>query len=328
MEILLHPIVIGLGLSLFAGLVASFALGLWRADRNEARAGIAALCRLKWRDYAHIVEDLLRDRGYTRGGEERRPGEGGFDLMMTRGTSRYLIECKNGAAQRVTAAAVRDLAALVEHEGAEGAVIATTGQVDAEAELLAASRRVDIIAGDELWRQVRPWVPHDVRAEAEAQARASYTRRMGLSLALAVLAGVLGASFAPASGPDAPPATSRTPPAREPALAPSPTATPSALGIPAAMPDATLTDEQLAARRASVALELRGNPTLHNVVWATKSTLVMTLHPGETELPDRLFDEACRTLVQYEELRYTRVQIEGAAPAAGAAPNVRWRQCR
>ena len=94
------------------------------------------------------------------------------------------------------------------------------------------------------------------------------------------------------------------------------------------MPDASLTEDQLAARRASAALELRGNPTVQNAIWATKSTLVVTLHQAGVAVPDSMFDEACRVLVQYEELRYTRVQVESPALDPASTPNVRWRQCR
>ena len=38
-----------------------------------------------------------------------------------------------------------------------------------------------------------------------------------------------------------------------------------------------------------------------------------------------LVNEACAVLVQYEELRYTRLQLE---PPAGGTGQVRWRQCQ
>ena len=96
-----NPTLLAIAAALGAGLIASFVFGLWRSGRTEVAAGLHALCGVKWRDYAHLVEDVLRDRGFNRGDDERRPGEGGFDLMMTRGSSRYLIECKNGAAQQM-----------------------------------------------------------------------------------------------------------------------------------------------------------------------------------------------------------------------------------
>jgi restriction system protein len=331
MEILAHPVLLGLVIGLLTGLIASFLFGLWRPGGSEATAGLQALCGLKWRDFSHLVEDLLRERGFKSGDEERRPGEGGFDLMMTRGTSQYLVECKNSATHRVTVASLSDLAGLVAHQGAEGAVLATTGNVEPAALALAPSRRVELIAGTELWRQIKPWIPPELRDEIQLRARTAFARRAAGSLAIALAAGVAcGAIAASLRGPAATVtaadnATARAP---QPPIA-VPTATPpAALGIPAAMPDASLTEDQLAARRASAALELRGNPTVQNAIWATKSTLVVTLHQAGVAVPDSMFDEACRVLVQYEELRYTRVQVESPALDAAATPNVRWRQCR
>jgi restriction system protein len=332
-----NPLLVGLLAALVAGVVASFAAGLWRGGRNETAAGIHALCGMKWREYSHLVEDLLRERGFARSGEERRPGDGGFDLLMTRGSSRYLVECKNGAAHRVTEQAVRDLASLVELQGAEGAVLATTGHVDAGAYTVAANRRVELLAGNDLWRQIKPWVPHDLRAEAEARARGGFTRSLGITLAVAIAAGALVALLMPAVAPVGAPAVVAPGPAapasREaaaPAAAEPPAAAPVAAPAeaPIALPDPTLSEDQLAARRAQAAMEARGNPAVQNVVWSTKSTMVVSLRQPGTEITDALFDEVCRILVQFEEMRYTRLQIESPAQDPNAAPTVRWRQCR
>jgi restriction system protein len=329
--VLSNPLLLGLAAALVAGLVASFAAGVWRGGRNEVSAGIHALCGMKWRDYAHLVEDLLRERGFARSGEDRRPGDGGFDLLMTRGSSRYLIECKNGAAHRVTEQSVRDLAGLVELHGAEGAVLATTGHVDAAAYTLAANRRVELLAGADLWRQIKSWVPHDLRSEAESKARGGLAKGLGITFAVAIAAGVVAAALAPApaTAPLAAPAVvaPATSPSRE-AQAAAPAPVPAAPSQPMAMPDPNLSEDQLAARRAQAAMEARGNPAVQNVVWSTKSTMVVSLRQPGAEITDLLFDEVCRILVQFEEMRYTRLQIESPPVDPNAAPTVRFKQCR
>jgi restriction system protein len=327
---------IALVVALIAGLAASFVLGLWRGGRNETSAGLDALCGMKWREYSHLIEDLLRERGFARSGDDRRPGEGGFDLLMTRGTSRYLVECKNGAAHRVTEQAVRDLAALVDMQGAEGAVLATTGHVDPAAYATAANRRVELIAGPNLWRQVKPWVPHDLKLEVEARARGGTAKGAAISAACALVAGLLVAAFWPTPG--AEPATAAAPilvpdaatvaPAAAPApavAAPPAAATPRA---PIALPDPNLSDTELASRRAMAAMEARSNPALLNTVWSTKSTMVATLRQPGAEITDALFEHICGVLVQFEELRYTRLQIESPAVDPNAPPTVRFKQCR
>ncbi len=342
MEILAHPALLGVAAALLIGLAASFALGLWRRGRTEAQAGIQALCGVKWGDYAHLIEDLLQERGFTRSDEERRPGEGGFDLMMTRGSSRYLVECKNGAAHRVTEQSIRDLAKVVEMQGAEGAVLATTGRVEPAALQFAANRRIEVLSGPDLWRQAKPWVAHDLRHEAEAKARGGFSKRLVLTGLIALTSGFLVAGLVPRPNVDAardvatvltpaPPPVAIQPSTAELVVEPSVpgvTGVPSAPSVPTAMPDASMSEEQRAARRTSAVLEVRGNPVVQNANWSTKSTLVVSLHQPGAEIPDALFDEFCRILVQYEELRYSRLQVETPGVEPGAAPTVRWRQCR
>ena len=49
--------------------------------------------------------------------EEGRRVRGGFDLLMQRGTERYLVQCKHGGSYTIGAAAVRKLLGLLEDQG-------------------------------------------------------------------------------------------------------------------------------------------------------------------------------------------------------------------
>lgn len=329
-----HPVLLSLIAALLAGLGMSFALGTWRSGRREAAAGMNALCGLKWREFAHLVEDVLQERGFTRLQEERGPGDGGIDLLMVRGSSRYLVQCKNGAAHRVTEPGMRDLAAAVELQGAEGAVLATTGQVDPGAMQFASTHRIEVLAGEELWRQIRPFLPHDLREDVRVRSRSDAIKRLGLSAVAAALVGLLAAALLPApgtgTGPDSGPSSAAA------AAAPAPVAESGRAGNARAAAsaetrpalDPNLSEEQLAARRAAVAMELRNNPIVANAVWSTRSTLVITLRQANAGVTDVLFDEACRIVLQHEEQRFSRLQIESPAPDADGAPTVRWKQCR
>ena len=61
-----------------------------------------------------------------------------------------------------------------------------------------------------------------------------------------------------------------------------------------------------------------------NAGWSTQSTLVIRMLRADG-IDSGLVNEACAILVQYEELRYSRLQLE--PPADSTAP-VRWRQCQ
>lgn len=312
--------------ALVAGFLASSFLGVWQRHRAEARAGTEALCSFKWRDYAHLIEDILIERGFKRAGGERRPGDGGFDLLMERGKSKYLIDCKNGSSHEITEKEIRDLATVMQMQGAEGAVFATCGDVEPGARRLAANRRIEILAGEELWRQARPWVPHEVREEVQAEARSERNRLALYSIAVALAGGIGSMLVIPAlqrgavdmAAADMDAEVMRT----EPATVAD--RTDETLPLP---PD--LTPDQAEARRATAALEVRSLPAVYNAHWSTRSTLVVTLHPGVT-LTRELPQEMCERILQFEELRYIRMQIETPAEGGADAPTgqVRWRQCR
>lgn len=324
------PVLVVLAAGVAVAALAAWASGAWRRRAAEADAGIEALCALRWRDYAHLVEDMLRERGFTRSDEQAGPGEGGYEMTMLRGSSRYLVSCKNGASHRVGDTAVRELASLVQLQGAEGAVLATTGRVEASAMHLAGQQSVEVLAGNDLWRQLERFVPHELRLEAQARAARTVLKRSVASLAAGVGVVLVLMLLLPDTGIEdgastAAPAT--VAPSRAGPTEPAPNAMPRE-GVPSAMPDTSLSEAELAARRASAALEIRGNPRVQNAVWATRSTLVVTLLRTGAEIPESLFEETCRILVQYEEMRYSRLQIESPASDASLPATVRWRQCR
>jgi hypothetical protein len=87
---------------------------------------------------------------------------------------------------------------------------------------------------------------------------------------------------------------------------------------------ARMTPEQLAERRASAARRVSDLPRVRLAAWSGPRTLLVSLEVAAEEgKDDQLLDEVCRTLVQNEEMRFTRVQLE--SPAADA--RVRWRLC-
>ena len=101
------------------------------------------------------------------------------------------------------------------------------------------------------------------------------------------------------------------------------------------MPDPTLDDAAMETRRATSAMEVRTLPSVEDAQWSTKSTLVVRLSGHETNVSDTLVADICRALLQYEEQRFSRLQLEIAPNDTGLTatgevqpPTVRWRQCR
>ena len=90
-----------------------------------------------------------------------------------------------------------------------------------------------------------------------------------------------------------------------------------------------LSEEQLQSRRANAALEVRNNPNVAFATWQTKSTLELRLNAVlDDKALDALVQYVCSVLLEREELRYTRLQLEVPSNNPGQPFIARWRQCR
>ena len=319
---LLHPGPIALGLMVIVFLAATMIQGGFGTRREESKFGLMRLCELRWNEFARIVGAALKERrGLVIGGADRVPGTGGFDLLFQRGTGRYLVQCKNSLIQQVSAQMVGELNSMMQANEADGAIIAACGQAESKAMELAQERRIDVIAGANLWFFLKGEVPHDVREDAEAHGQRRRMVRLGIAGGLALVTCLLCLTFWPSPQPAAPPegsdATDFSPATR--ATAPE----------TSALPEANLSEEQLQSRRANAALEVRNNPNVAFATWQTKSTLELRLNAVlDDKALDALVQYVCSVLLEREELRYTRLQLEVPSNNPGQPFIARWRQCR
>lgn len=336
--LLTSPLALALIALLAVGGLAVIGSGALKRHDFEARFGLAALCAMKWQDFARLVTTFLGERGLLPSPRERKFGDGGFDLLLERGTSSYLVICKNANNHEVSRQTIVDLQKSIQHHEAEGAVVAACGPADAMTMDLARSRGIEVVAGAALWRQVRHLLPYDVRDDAEAAAKRESQRRLILSGFAGLLAAVLtwllvawltATPAAPSPATTAEPTATPSPvaaPASAPAAAAPPTAPPATAPL---LPDPTLTEAQLETRRATAAMEVRSIPGIDDADWSTKSTLAIALPASTEAIPETLIADICRILLQYEEQRFTRLQLDVAAASPDApAVAVRWRQCR
>jgi hypothetical protein len=332
------------GLSpLFAAIVATLAafatstwwFGVLRRRIAETTAGIRALAGMKWRECAGLVLQALGEKGFIEMPSSRQPGDGGTEFLLTKGNERCLLGYKHGTAYRLGEANVRDFANAVQLQGAQSGILVTLGTAEAFARDLAKRYGVELIDGRTLWPQVEPFAPvslvEGIRNEAAAEIRRG--QRLGIiaSLGLGVVVYVLGLLSQPAEPlAPLPPVASQS---AEGTAAPTGAAAPvfqdpASLEANKAMKAlkavARLTDEQRAQRRLMAAARVADLPQATHALWSTQSTLVISLVSGDG-IDSGIVNDACAILVEYEELRYSRLQLE---PPAGANVPVRWRQCQ
>lgn len=335
----LSPLFAAIVATLAAFLASTWWFGVLRRRMAETTAGIRALAGMKWRECAGLVLQALGEKGFVEMPSSRQPGDGGTEFLLSKGDERCLLGYKHGTAYRLGEANVRDFANAVQLQGAQSGILVTLGTAEAFARDIARRYGVELIDGRTLWPQVEPFAPptlvEGIRNEAAAQIRRGQRLGIVASLVLGVLVYLLGLANQPAEplAPLAPvaaqaqaPGSEAPPPAPE-AAAPvyqDPASVAANKAMKALQEVAKLTDEQRVQRRLSAAARVADLPQATNAIWSTQSTLLVSLVSGDG-IDSGIVNDACAILVEYEELRFSRLQLE---PPAGSNVPVRWRQCQ
>ncbi|WP_290888348.1 restriction endonuclease [Arenimonas sp.] len=330
-------------------LASTWWFGIHRRRLAENSAGIKALAGMKWRECAGLVLQAMAEKGYTELPSSRQPGDGGAEFLLLKENERCLLGYKHGTAYRLGEANVRDFANAVQLQGATTGMLVTLGSAEGFARDLARRYGVDLVDGRSLWPQVEPFAPAHLVEDIRHQAATGIRRGQQLGAVGSLVLGMMVFGVAqmgveespmpaPAGAPSAAPASTQA--SAEPATA---AATPAAAPAPAAEPEfqdeasrrasdamkelaavAQLTDEERALRRRQAASRVADLKQANRAYWSTQSTLVVGL-VREDGIDTGIVNEACAILVEYEELRYTRLQLE---PPSDSTVPVRWKQCQ
>ncbi|HEX4853227.1 restriction endonuclease [Arenimonas sp.] len=330
-------------------LASTWWFGIHRRRLAENSAGVQALAGMKWRECAGLVLQAMAEKGYTELPSSRQPGDGGAEFLLVKENERCLLGYKHGTAYRLGEANVRDFANAVQLQGATTGMLVTLGSAEGFARDLARRYGVDLIDGRSLWPQVEPFAPAHLVEDIRHQAAAGIRRGQQMGAVGSLILGMVVFGLAQL-GADAPPLP---PVAGLPSTAPANTQAPAGPAVAAEAPApaaaaaaepefqdeasrqasdamkelaavAQLSDEERALRRRQAASRVADLDQANRAHWSTQSTLVVSL-VREDGIDAGIVNEACAILVEYEELRYTRLQLE--PPAESTVP-VRWRQCQ
>jgi hypothetical protein len=315
------------------GLLGSYWwFGVHRRRQAETEAGVRSLANMKWRECVGLVLEWLHSDGYQEEMSSRQPGDGGTEFILKHDGEQVLLSYKHGTAYRIGEANVRDFANGVQMQGAKSGLLITLGSAEDTAHNVARRYGVKLIDGVALWPKVERYVSPSMLATVRREAAGGTNKGLWVGATISVVLGAtllfLGQQLVPPEEPVAPvmaAATTVATPAAPVARTEQERAMDSMNEAARAMAEvASLTDAQRLARRAEAAAKVGAFAQVNTAGWSTQSTLVLTLN--NTDGKDTLLiDEVCRTLVQYEEMRYTRVQLE---PPMNSTVPVRWRQCQ
>jgi hypothetical protein len=161
--------------------------------RGFRRAALAEIDTLRFGGYVALVQRTLASHGYA-AESNRGTSAAGYELDARRCGARFLVACKLGASTRLSARQVRALGQDVATQGANGAIVYTTGGVDRDARLLAPELGVEIVDGRAFWRAVRGTVVAEHRRAIRSRLRDDFLRHVRVTAVLGLLVVATAAS--------------------------------------------------------------------------------------------------------------------------------------
>ncbi|WP_206413251.1 restriction endonuclease, partial [Lysobacter enzymogenes] len=200
--------------ALTIGLGSTAYLWSYRRHRTEVATGIAGLAKMRWREFARLIVEALRDRGFEAESVEESLARGTqAELRLMRAGKPWLLSCKLGDGDyKVPAATVAELADAVRFHGAAGGLLVTTGRFDTNSERVADG--LDLYSGETLWELVEPQLPastrHEIIAAAQKRSIQTIVAAWAAAIALALIVGFLVPQLLPDEAPAPPPAAAGT----------------------------------------------------------------------------------------------------------------------
>lgn len=132
----------------------------------DRQSGIESIRALSWKQFEELLAEAYRRLGYTVRENTSAAPDGGVDITLERGGSRYLVQCKQWRSVKVGVNVAREMLGLVTAERAAGAIIVTSGMFTQEARNFAAGRPIDLVDGDVLVDLIRNVQARPVTAPA------------------------------------------------------------------------------------------------------------------------------------------------------------------
>lgn len=127
-------------------------------DVEQARSA-HALNDMSWREFEMLVGEAFRMKGYSIKEMGGKGSDGGVDVVLTKSGEKYLVQCKQWKASKVSVEIVRELFGVMAAMGATGGFVVTSGRFTEPARSFAQGRNITLIDGAKLFsmiQQARP----------------------------------------------------------------------------------------------------------------------------------------------------------------------------
>lgn len=107
-----------------------------------------ALDNMSWREFEVLVGEAFRLQGYRVSEHGGVGPDGGIDLVLSKGSEKFLVQCKQWKAFKVSVTVVRELYGVMAAKGAAGGFVVTSGRFTEDATAFASGRNIQLIDGD------------------------------------------------------------------------------------------------------------------------------------------------------------------------------------
>lgn len=165
------------------------AMSAWRRKQRKALVSTVAQAQdavaldgISWREFELLVGEAYRLQGFRIIELGGNGPDGGVDLVLLKGSEKFLVQCKQWKAQRVGVATVRELYGVMAARGATGGFVVTSGRFSNDARDFARGRNISLVDGHQLFAMVQqarqslvngPRAAHASGTPAAAPARAA-----------------------------------------------------------------------------------------------------------------------------------------------------------
>jgi restriction system protein len=142
--------------------LAAASASAWKASQRKtlvhgvtASNSVSSLDGMTWLEFEVLVGEAFRQKGYKVLELGGAGPDGGVDLVLTKGGEKFLVQCKQWKAFKVSVTVVRELYGVMASKGAAGGFVVTSGKFTADAQEFARGRNITLVDGDKFFAMLQ-----------------------------------------------------------------------------------------------------------------------------------------------------------------------------
>ena len=124
-------------------------------DNATASPAASILEGMTWQEFEMLVGEGFRLQGYSVLESGGGGPDGGVDLVLRKGSEKFLVQCKQWHAFKVGVQVVRELYGVMAAKGAAGGFVVTSGHFTQDAKDFASGRNVTLVDGPLLHKMLQ-----------------------------------------------------------------------------------------------------------------------------------------------------------------------------